>query len=166
MRVLVAYGSTRGGTAGLAEMIGQEFESKGYRVVVQAARTVRRADDFDAVVVAGALYAARWHKDARGFVRRHAKELRGRPVWFVSSGPLDASAREKEIPPTRQVARLMGSVGARGHVTFGGRLEPDAKGFPAAAMAKKYAGDWRDPAHVHEWVAAVAGELKAAREAA
>jgi len=33
-----------------------------------------------------------------------------------------------------EVAVLMERVGARGHVTFGGRLSADAKGFPAAAQ--------------------------------
>ena len=31
---------------------------------------------------------------------------------------------------------MMEKVGAKGHVTFGGRLPADAKGFPASAMAK------------------------------
>ena len=64
-------------------------------------------------------------------MRRHTDGLRHRPVWFVSSGPLDDSASAGAIPAVRQVAKLMQDVGARGQMTFGGRLEPDAKGFPA-----------------------------------
>jgi menaquinone-dependent protoporphyrinogen oxidase len=30
----------------------------------------------------------------------------------------------------------MERVGTRGHIILGGRLSPDAKGFPASAMAK------------------------------
>lgn len=48
--------------------------------------------------------------------------------------------------------KAMARIGARGQVTFGGRLSPDAKGFPASAMAKTRAGDWRDAAHVRRWV--------------
>jgi menaquinone-dependent protoporphyrinogen oxidase len=48
-------------------------------------------------------------------------------------------------------------------VTFGGRLLPDASGFPASAMAKKNSGDWRDARHVGRWVSAVVDELAAAR---
>ncbi|MGO9028047.1 MAG: flavodoxin domain-containing protein [Acidimicrobiales bacterium] len=159
MNVLVAYGSKRGGTAGLAEMISGELTAAGLQAVVRPAREVKSLEGFDVVVVAGALYAFRWHRDARRFVRRHAGELRERPVWLVSSGPLDDSASTKEVPPVKQVAAAMSAIGARGHVTFGGRLEPDAKGFPASAMAKKKAGDWRDPAQVHRWASEVAGEL-------
>ena len=84
-----------------------------------------------------------------------------RPTYLFSSGPLDYSATEKEIPPVKGVQRLMDKVGARGHVTFGGRLAPDAKGFPASAMAKKNAGDWRDPQHVNAWIHEVAADLRA-----
>lgn len=159
MRVLVAYGSKRGGTAGLAGMIGDGLAAAGLQSDVQPAGAVRSLDGFDAVVLAGALYAARWHRDARRFARRHAEALRSRPVWVVSSGPLDASAVSREIPPVRQVAAAMASVGARGHATFGGRLEPTAAGFPARAMAKTRSGDWRDPEHVREWARSVAEEL-------
>ena len=159
MRVLIAYGSKRGGTAGLATMIGDDLTDAGFDTVVKPAREVKAIDDFDAVVVAGALYASRWHRDARRFVRRHAAALQEKPVWFVSSGPLDDSAAQGDIPPIKQVAAAMSKIGARGQTTFGGRLEADAKGFPASAMAKKNAGDWRDPSHVHRWTSGVAANL-------
>ncbi len=109
---------------------------------------MRSVSGYDAVVVGGALYAFRWHLDARRFVRRFAGDLRGRPTYLFSSGPLDGSAAEHEIPPIKGVQALMDAVGAKGHMTFGGRLAPDAKGFPSSTMAKKHAGDWRDPEHV------------------
>lgn len=160
MRVLVSFGSKRGGTAGLAAMIGEALTEAGFDAVVSPAKDVRDLGGVDAVIVAGALYAYRWHRDARRFVRRNATALRELPVWLVSSGPLDGSAEERDIPPTPQVAKLARRIGARGHVTFGGRLEPDAKGFPASAMAKKNAGDWRSPAQVRSWVATVVGGLQ------
>jgi menaquinone-dependent protoporphyrinogen oxidase len=72
---------------------------------------------------------------------------------------LDDSARNGRVPPVRQVAKLMERVGARGHTTFGGRLEPDAKGFPANVMAKKRSGDWRDPEQVREFALDVVRSL-------
>lgn len=159
MRVLIAYGSKRGGTTGLAEMIGDELTAAGFRTSVQPAREVRDLDGYDAVVIAGALYASRWHRDARRFARRHARALRHRPVWLVSSGPLDDSAVAGDVPPVKQVTRVMSKIGARGQVTFGGRLEADARGFPASAMAKTRAGDWREPAHIHRWASAIAEDL-------
>jgi len=159
MRVLIAYGSKRGGTAGLAGMIGEELTAAGLEAVVRPARQVADLEGVDAVVVAGSLYATRWHRDARRFVRRHAAGLRARPVWLVASGPLDDSALEGTIPPVGQLSRAAAAVGARGQVTFGGRLAPDARGFPARAMAKKRAGDWRDRGHIRRWTDGVVVEL-------
>lgn len=162
MRVLVAYGSRMGGTAGIAETVGRTIAGAGLEVAVRPAADVRELAGYDAVVVGGALYAGRWHRHARRFVKRHAAALRAVPVWLFSSGPLDASAATGEIPPVAQVRELLRLVGARGHVTFGGRLPADAKGFPASAMARTRAGDWRDPARIEAWAARVAGQLSAA----
>jgi menaquinone-dependent protoporphyrinogen oxidase len=160
MTMLVTYGSKRGGTEGLAGMVADALRHEGFPVQVVPAGDVRSLDGFDGVVVGGALYANRWHKDARRFVRRHTKELRGRPVYFFSSGPLDDSAAAKVIPPVKGVRKLMDRVDSRDHATFGGRLAPDAQGFPASAMAKTNAGDWRDADHVGRWVASIAADLR------
>jgi len=161
MLILVTYASERGGTKGLADMVGNGLRAEGFTVEVAPAGTLWRVDQYDAVVVGGALYAGRWHKDARRFVKQYAHDLAERPTYLFSSGPLDDSAIEREIPPVRGVRSLMGNIGARGHATFGGRLEPDASGFPASAMAKHHAGDWRDRAQVRAWTHQIADELRA-----
>ena len=160
MLVLVTYGSKMGGTQGLAEMVADSFRTEGFDAEVRPAREVDDVSRYDAVVVGGALYAFRWHRDARRFVKRHSDALEFRPTYLFSSGPLDDSAAAGGIPPVKGVARLMRRIGARGHVTFGGRMPADARGFPASAMAKSNAGDWRDPDHVARWVHSVAAELR------
>jgi menaquinone-dependent protoporphyrinogen oxidase len=161
MRVLVTYGSGRGGTEGLAQMVTRGLAEKGLIVDLLPPEDIDSLDGYDAVVVGGALYAGRWHKAARRFVKRHTSELKQRPVYFFSSGPLDDSATRTDIPPVKGVKALMERVGARGHVTLGGRLAPDAKGFPASAMAKKRAGDWRDAAQAEVWAGGIAAQLDA-----
>ena len=164
MRVLIAFGSKRGGTAGLADMIGDALREAGFETVVSPASGIYDLTEFDAVIVASALYANRWHRDARRFVRRNTAALRQLPVWLVSSGPLDDSAEHQNIAPTKQVAKLANRIGACGHVTFGGRLSPHATWFPASAMAKTHAGDWRHQAHIRRWVESLVAELES-REA-
>jgi len=156
MSILVTYGSTRGGTEGLARMVADGLGEEGFTVALLPPRQVKSLDGYDAVVVGGALYAFRWHRAAKRFVKHHAGELQKRPTYFFSSGPLDDSAAKGDIAPVKGVQALMDRVGARGHVTFGGRLSPDARGFPASAMAKNLSGDWRDAGHVREWVRAIA----------
>jgi len=163
MKVLVTWGSKRGGTEGIARLLGEALRDEGHRVELLPAGVAASASDFEAAVVGGALYTNRWHPAARRFVARREKLLRGVPVWFFSSGPLDDSASRRVIPPTRQVEVLMERVGAQGHITFGGRLAPDARGFPAGAMAKKHAGDWRVPDRIRTWASEIAQALPAAR---
>ena len=159
MRVLVTYGSSRGGTEGLARMVADGLREYGLDVDVLPPKRARDVTGYDAVIVGGALYAFRWHRAARGFVRKHAAALRQRPTYFFSSGPLDDSAASNDIPPIPRVKGLMELVGARGHVTFGGRLSPHARGMPASAMAKGHAGDWRDPARARAWALQIARQL-------
>ncbi|MBN1204592.1 MAG: hypothetical protein JXB05_06675 [Myxococcaceae bacterium] len=159
MRVLVTWGSKRGGTEGIARILGDALEQHGFAVVTTSVDEVTSLDTFDAVIVGGALYGNRWPSNARRFVHRHRAQLRKVPVWFFSSGPLDDSAERQDIPATNQVSVLAERVGARGHITFGGRLERDAKGFPASSMAKTGSGDWRNPERIRAWAARLAAEL-------
>lgn len=159
MRILVAYGSSRGGTAGLAEMIGKALRAHRLEVDVRRAGPGLAVDGFDAVIAGGALYANRWHKDARRFVKRNASDLSTVPVFFFSSGPLDDSAATADIPPVAQVTRLMERVGSTSHATFGGRLEPDVKGFMASKVAATSSGDFRDEQHVGRWADSIAAQL-------
>jgi len=160
MTVLVVHGSKRGGTAGLAESIGQALRDLGHDVRVEPAAKARQlagveAAGVEAAVVAGGLYANRWHRDARAFVARNRKALAVIPVWLVASGPLDETADAGTLPPVPQVAALVAMIGARGAVTFGGFLSPDASGFPASAMAKTKAGDWRNEDRIRAWAGQV-----------
>ena len=166
MRILITWGSKRGGTQGIARMLGEALQAEGHQVGVPPPGEAARARGFDAVIVGGALYANRWHRAARRFVTRREQDLRRVPVWFFSSGPLDDSADHQDIPPTVQVEILMERVGAQGHKTFGGRLLPDARGFPASAMAKKHAGDWRNPGRIRSWASDIARALPTARPGA
>jgi len=165
MRILVTSGSKHGGTKGIAEMIAAALRDAKVDVELREAREVDSCAGFDAVIVGGALYANRWHRDARRFVARHLTGLRRVPVWLFSSGPLDDSAAGVPIPPVTEVAVLMERVGALGHATFGGRLAPDVTGFPAQAMAKSHSGDWRDPAQIRAWALEIATRLPSARPA-
>lgn len=163
MRVLVTWGTKMHGTEGIAYMIADELRSSGAEVTASEASDVGQLEGYDAVVVGGALYANRWHRDARRFVRRNLEKLRRVPVWFFSSGPLDESAEREAIAPTREVQALMERVGARGHKTFGGRLSADVEGFPAKAMAADHAGDWRNEELIRGWGRELAAGLENAR---
>lgn len=78
-------------------------------------------------------------------------------IPLFSCGPLDHSATENTIPPTKQVQKLIDRVGAVGHVT---PSAPGAKGFIASKIAAENAGDYRDPRQVDAWAAEIGEFLR------
>jgi menaquinone-dependent protoporphyrinogen oxidase len=158
--VLVTYGTTNGSTAQIAETIADVLRKDGLTVEVLPAQSVTSVAAYDAVVAGGGLYAGRWHKHARRFLRRHRHDLAERPLWLFSSGPLDASASERDIPPVPGVKKAMAELDAREHVTFGGCLEEGAKGWVARMILRNgKGGDFRDFTAIETWAAHVADEL-------
>ncbi|GGN48628.1 hypothetical protein GCM10011579_001450 [Streptomyces albiflavescens] len=158
--VLVTYGTTNGSTARIAETIAEVLRKQGVSAEAMPAPSVTNIESYDAVVVGGGLYAGRWHKDARRFVRRHRRALAGRPLWFFSSGPLDATASERDIPPVPGVRRAMNRLDVEEYATFGGCLEAGAKGFVARKiLSSGKGGDFRDFGQIEAWAVRIGAEL-------
>ncbi|WP_055524797.1 flavodoxin domain-containing protein [Streptomyces graminilatus] len=163
--VLVTYGTTNGATAEIAEAVADVLRKDGLTVESAPARSVTDVARYDAVVVGGGLYAGRWHKDARRFVRRYRTALAQRPVWLFSSGPLDASASERDIPPVPGVRRTMNRLDVRDHVTFGGSLEEGAKGWVAGMILRSgKGGDFRDFGAIEAWAQGIAEALTPSKD--
>jgi menaquinone-dependent protoporphyrinogen oxidase len=144
-------------------MIADAMRNASVDVELRAAREIDTLAGYDAAIIGGALYANRWHRDARRLVTRHLAALQRIPVWLFSSGPLDGSASRAPIAPVTKVAVLMERIGAVDHATFGGRLEPDVTGWMAHAMARSHSGDWRDLTRIQAWAIDVVARLSTAR---
>ncbi|WP_328404317.1 flavodoxin domain-containing protein [Streptomyces sp. NBC_00390] len=161
---LVAYGSKNGSTAEIARWIASVLRDNGIDADARSAHEIQDVGPYDAVVLGGALYAGRWHRDARRFARRHHRELAARPVWLFSSGPLDPSASERDIPPVAGARRAAHRLDAEEHVTFGGRLEEGASGWVARMILQQgRGGDFRDVARISRWAETIAADLVAGR---
>jgi menaquinone-dependent protoporphyrinogen oxidase len=160
--VLVTYAGKNGGTAGIADVVASAMRAEGIVVAVRPAAVVDDLAGYDAVVLGSALYAGRWRPDARRFVRRHATALTQRAVWLFSSGPLDASADQRELPPVPHAVDAIRRTGAIGHTTFGGNLDDRASGFIARSMVRNgRGGDFRNAERIGAWSRDIAAEIKA-----
>lgn len=160
-RVLVAYGSTNGSTAEIADVIAETLRSRRLAVDLRPADAVTDVHGYDGVVLGGAIYMDRWHRASRRFARRFAGDLTMIPVWLFSSGPLDESAESAILDPVASVARAARLLDARGHATFGGCLIPEARGCMGMArrMGKRAAADFRNFDRIRAWASDIAVEL-------
>ncbi|TCC16075.1 flavodoxin domain-containing protein [Kribbella sindirgiensis] len=161
-KVLVAYASKAGATAGIAGAIGTELTARGHDVDVLDVNRVKNVTQYDVVILGSALYIRRWRRDAVRFLRHNADALRGRQVWLFHSGPVGPDKDQaQDMPPA--VRRLAQDIGATPAVTFAGSLEPDtARGFLARRLASSdLAGDSRDWTKIRAWATGISTAVEA-----
>ncbi len=87
MKILVAYGSRDGATAGIAERIGEVLKKAGFEVNVVSAEKAAEPAGYDAVILGSAVYIGQWRKEAANYLTKHEQALAKLPVWLFSSGP-------------------------------------------------------------------------------
>ena len=157
-RVLVAYATKKGSTREVAEAIAARLEAEGLRTVVQPAG--RRADlrTFDAVVLGGALYTGRWHRDARRFLRRHRRILQTMPVAVFGMGPstTDEHAMGSSLAQLERALGRVPEVSSVAVTVFGGVIDPTGLRFPFNRMPPSDARDWDA---IDAWADEVAGHV-------
>ena len=185
-RALIVYASRHGGSAGIAERIGETLEAAGLEVLVQAASKMPRPDSFDACVVGAGVYMGTWVKDGTDYLARFADTLASRPVWLFSSGPLPGSSKaaidgadpiERALGPAtgpgsrgrRRVEDLAQKIGPRDHRVFDGTFDPVS---PPRVLSERFvrmmpgsrnilsAGDFRDWVAIDEWARTIAAALR------
>ena len=67
----------------------------GLDVTVVPVGQAPEPEGFDAVVCGSAIYATRWDKAARHYIRQHRQALAERPTWLFESGPCGDSAGQR-----------------------------------------------------------------------
>ena len=177
MRVLVAYATRHGSTAGIAERIAETLRASGLTADAVPVKDVRALDPYDAVVIGGAAYLFHWLKDATAFTKRHRRELLRRPVWLFSSGPLGTDLVDDEGNDVlescrpREFEELTALLHPRGERVFFGAWDPEA---PPASLGERMlrllpaskeampAGDFRDWPAIEAWARDIAADLQAA----
>jgi menaquinone-dependent protoporphyrinogen oxidase len=163
--VLVAYATKMGSTRVVAGSIAATLREHGLEAELVPAEKVRDLDRYTAVVLGGALYMGRWHRDARSFLKRHRKALARFPVAFFAMGP--RTIEEQDIAASReQLERSLKKVPELNPVSiaiFGGVVDTAHLHFPFKRMPK---GDARDWDAIRDWAIELAASLRTSGESA
>jgi menaquinone-dependent protoporphyrinogen oxidase len=163
VRVLVSAASKHGATLEIAQAIADGLARRGLDAHLRDPREVASLGGFDAVVLGSAVYAGHWMRPARLLADRLEAQLRARPVWLFSSGPIGDPHPKPEADPA-DVAPVMSVVGAVRHQLFCGKLDPDRMGFMERSLVhalRSPVGDFRDFDAIDAFAAEIAGALLA-----
>jgi len=158
--VLLTYATKYGSTQEVAETIAAALRAAGLEVDIRPMQDVKRLDNYDAVVLGAAIYAARWHPEAHQFLSQHQEALSQQPVAIFALGPLSTSHAamqrsrrqlDKELekyPWFKPVALEM----------FVGKLDPSKLGFFERLVTS--ASDHRDWDAIRAWANSLPVQLQ------
>jgi menaquinone-dependent protoporphyrinogen oxidase len=143
-RALVAYASKHGSTREVAERVASVLRAAGLAVDVMPAAEVGHLRGYDAVVLGGALYAGRLHKDARKFLARHEDRLSVRTFAVFALGPKTLDPAEVASSRTQldRALKAVPHVEPASVAIFGGVIDPSTLRFPLNRMPASDARDW------------------------
>jgi menaquinone-dependent protoporphyrinogen oxidase len=161
MKVLVATASRHGATDEIATEIARTLSDRGLDAEVVGAGDILRLDGYDAVVLGSAVYMGHWLKPARKFVEIHADQLRVRPTWLFSSGPIEDPPQPQERE-TGNADEILVATGAREHRVFAGKVDKSQLGLPERAVLRTVGaaeGDYRDWSEIRTWATKIATSL-------
>lgn len=170
-RVLVAYATRNGATAGIAQRIGETLRAAGLVVDVQLTDKVQDVNPYQAVVLGSAVYIGRWRKEAAKFLQANELVLARKQVWLFSSGPLGEGdavelAQGWRFPSNLQP--VVDRIQPRDVMVFHGAVDPQKLNFIERWMLKKVkspVGDFRNWDAVDAWAAGIAQALRANEQA-
>lgn len=160
MKVLVTVASKHGATDEIGEVLSGVLRDAGHDVESLAPELITTLRNYDAVVLGSAVYAGRWLEPARRLAQRYHTDLRDRPTWLFSSGPIGEPLAPTEEP--RDGITFRRELGSRDHRVFAGKLTPEYLGWverTITGMLKAPGGDFRDWEAVRTWGVEIATAL-------
>ena len=161
MKVLVSVASKHGATLEIGQVIEASIRSSGLDVELKRVEEVSTLSPYHAFVIGSGVYAGHWMRPAREFVEVHEGELKEKPVWLFSSGPVGDPPKPLENPA--EVAGVVKRLGSRGHRLFPGRIEGSDLGISEkalVALVRAPDGDFRPWSEIADWSESIAAQLQ------
>lgn len=154
-RVLVAYATAAGSTAGVAEHIAEALRDDGAVATCRAVDADLDPAPFDAIVVGSAVHNMAWLPPALDFVRRLPEQT---PLWCFSVAGADPHGRRSGRLATMEAGRLRAGLPPGTtpveHRLFGGVVSMEGVplwGRVFYRVTGQRAGDHRDWPGIEAW---------------
>ena len=164
-QVLVTYATKYGGTAEIADKIGQVLRQAGLYTDVHPVEQVSDLSAYRAVVLGSAVYIGKWRKDAVKFLQANEKTLIERQVWLFSSGPTGEGDPVELLKGWRfpdAQRPIIERIRPRDVTVFHGVVDVEKLNPLHRWMISKVespVGDFRDWDVITSWATAIANEL-------
>jgi menaquinone-dependent protoporphyrinogen oxidase len=154
-RILVAYASRCGATAEIAQALGRDLQSRGYKPEVLPVAKVSQLRGYQAVLLGSAVRAGNWLSEATDFVRQRQREIQAVPNAFFSVHMMNIGDDEKSRNGRlRYLDRVRKIMRPDSEVFFAGRMDMDRLSFGERLICKVMGGSSKDlrnwPA-IHAW---------------
>lgn len=153
--ILVAYASRCGSTAEIAEALGRDLQSRGYRPEIVPVAKVSDVSAYQAVLLGSAVRAGNWLPEATGFVRQHRREIQNAPNAFFTVHMRNLGDDEKSrngrlayLNPVRELVR------PDIEVFFAGRMDFNRLSFGERLLCRVMGAkscDLRNWPAIHAW---------------
>ncbi|MEN6341134.1 MAG: flavodoxin domain-containing protein [Methanospirillum sp.] len=155
-RILVAYATKHGSTAGVAEAVARELDGAGFEAVAAAFGTVNSLEGYDGAVLGAPIYVGR-PLDLAAFVAQHREELARIPVAAFATGLTPAAPKPKpeQVEQARKaLIDALAPIRPIAATLFAGALHPATMGFGERAVTRLLrapSGDFRDWTAIAGW---------------
>jgi len=154
-KILVAYASKYGSTAGVAEAVAKSLREAGAAVDVANVQDVKSVKEYTAVVVGSGVYMGKWKSDAIKFLKKNKADLNTKPVAFFQvclqvkeNTPENHQKAEKFFKKAKETITPIDTI------SFAGALTYSKLGFfmrTMLKMAKTPEADSRDWPAIAAW---------------
>jgi menaquinone-dependent protoporphyrinogen oxidase len=163
-KILVAYATKTGCTAGIAEKIGETLAATGATVDVKSVKDRPDPAGYDAVLVGSGARMGKWHGSASKWVQANAPALKGEPVAFYTACLTMAREPDKADEVRAYTDPVIEESGVEPVDVglFAGWFEPDKFGVAGRTVLKRMdtpTGDFRDWDAIAAWTEDVAPKL-------
>ncbi len=158
-RILVAYASQHGSTAGVADAIGKALADGGAAADVRPMKEVKDLAPYRAVVAGSAIHGGKWLPEAMDFVQAHQGELSRMPtaIFLVcltlasTTSPYRSQVADWQ-QPVRALVKPMAEGLFAGALSYKNYRLMDGLGMRIfGATIKVGEGDYRDWAAIRAW---------------